>query len=81
MGVNALPDIMNGLLGAGMNPDMSAAILQEGTTARQRKVVATISTLEQKSKEANIKPPAVIVVGKVCGLSEELAWHENLPQF
>lgn len=79
MGVNALPDIMNGLLKAGMNPDMPAAILQEGTTARQRKVVATISTLEQKSKEANIKPPAVIVVGKVCGLSEELAWHENLP--
>lgn len=79
MGVNALPDIMNGLLEAGMNPDMPAAILQEGTTARQRKVVATVGTLVEKSKEAQIKPPAVIVVGKVCELSDELSWYENLP--
>ncbi|MGN1266431.1 MAG: uroporphyrinogen-III C-methyltransferase [Dorea sp.] len=79
MGVNALSDIVKGLTDAGMSPDMSAAILQEGTTARQRKVVATVGTLMEKAEEVQIKPPAVIVVGKVCQLSEKLAWYEKLP--
>ena len=41
MGITALEDICNGLLGAGMDPDMPAAVLQQGTTAGQKRVVAT----------------------------------------
>ena len=37
MGVAALPDICDGLLRAGMDRDMPAAILQRGTTADQKK--------------------------------------------
>lgn len=79
MGVRSLPDIMAGLLGAGMDPDTPAAVLQEGTTAGQRRVVATISTLANAAAEARIAAPAIIVVGGVCGLADEFAWHESLP--
>ncbi len=81
MGVSALPDIMSCLMAAGMDADMPAAILQQGTTARQKKIVATVATLEQKVKELGIDPPGIIVVGKVCALADEFAWWEKLPLF
>ncbi len=79
MGVRSLPDIMKGLLDAGMSPDMPAAVLQEGTTAGQRRVVATVSTLAEAAKQAGIAAPSIIVVGGVCGLADDFAWHERLP--
>ena len=62
-----------------MEPDMPAAILQKGTTAGQKKVVATISTLEEEVERQGIETPAIIVVGRVCGLAEAFAWYEKLP--
>ena len=79
MGVTALPDIMAGLLKAGMDPQMPAAILQKGTTAGQKRIVATVSTLEQEVERQGVETPAIIVVGRVCGLSECFAWYEKLP--
>ena len=79
MGVRSLPDIMAGLLAAGMSADTPAAVLQEGTTAGQRRIVATVDTLAQAAEEAGIKAPAIIVVGGVCGLADQFAWREKLP--
>lgn len=81
MGVTMLPDIRRKLLEAGMRPDVPAAILQEGTTAGQRKVIATVGELEEKAREAEIRPPAIIVVGDVCRLAETLSWRERLPLY
>lgn len=79
MGVTALRQIMTNLLEAGIDPEMPAAVLQEGTTARQKKVVSTVAHLYEAAKEAGIRPPAIIVVGRVCALSERLSWYEGLP--
>lgn len=79
MGVGSMKIICDGLMDAGMSPDMPAAILQEGTSAAQRKVVSTVSNLVNDAEKAQIKPPAVLVVGKVCALSEHLSWTQNRP--
>ena len=79
MGLTALPSIMRGLMDAGMDPDLPAAVLEKGTTAGQRRVVATVSTLEAESARARIQAPAIIVVGEVCRLSEAFAWAERRP--
>lgn len=79
MGVAALGEIRSNLLKAGMCPDMPAAILQEGTTAEQKTVIATLDTLEKKAKDEGIGSPAIIVIGEVCKLSGELSWYEKLP--
>ena len=79
MGIAALADIMKGLLDGGINPDMPAAVLQQGTTAGQKRVVATVSTLEEEVKRQGIETPAIIVVGKVCTLADEFGWYERLP--
>lgn len=79
MGVTALPDIMKGLLDAGMDLKTPAAILQQGTTANQKRIVATVGTLEDEVRKQGIETPAIIVVGKVCSLAERFAWYEKLP--
>lgn len=79
MGLSTLPVIMRGLLDAGISPQTPAAVLERGTTAGQRRVLATVSTLEEETDRARIKAPAIIVVGEVCRLAESFAWAEKRP--
>ncbi|MDO5545719.1 MAG: uroporphyrinogen-III C-methyltransferase [Eubacteriales bacterium] len=79
MGVTALPLICKGLLDAGMEGDMPAAVIERGTLPRQRKVVSTLERLPQAAEEAEIVSPAIIVVGKVCALSSSFDWFDSLP--
>ena len=81
MGIAALPDICGGLIKAGIDPDMPAAVLQQGTTARQKKIVATVKTLAEEVERQGIIPPGIIVVGKVCSLAYDFAWYEKMPLF
>ncbi|NCC44634.1 MAG: uroporphyrinogen-III C-methyltransferase [Clostridia bacterium] len=81
MGVTALSDICSNLMKAGMNPDMPAAILQQGTTAGQKRIVATVSTLKEEVEKQGIETPAIIVVGGVCEVADKFAWYEKLPLF
>ena len=64
---------------AGIDPDLPAAVLERGTTARQKRVLATVSTLEQEAAGAQIQAPAIIVVGEVCRLADSFAWAEKRP--
>lgn len=79
MGVTALPMICKGLLDAGMSGDMPAAVVERGTLPRQRKVVSTLEKLPQAAQGAKIVSPAIIVVGKVCTLSDSFDWFDHLP--
>jgi len=81
MGLSSLPFIMEGLMSAGMSKKMPAAVLSNGTTSKQQRVVGTIGTIEKLAQEARIKAPAIIVVGEVCKLAEQFAWYEKLPLF
>ena len=79
MSVTSLPQICDGLLGAGMAPDMPAAVIERGTLPGQRKLVSTLENLPRDAQSAGIKSPAIIVVGKVCTLSDRFDWFDNLP--
>lgn len=79
MGIAALPDICAGLLAAGMDPDTPAAVLERGTTADQRRISATVGTLESACAAAAVQTPAIIVVGKVCSVADTFSWFEKRP--
>ena len=79
MGVSALPQICKGLLDAGMEPHMPAAVVERGTTPAQRRISATLGTLPAVAEKAQVESPAVIVVGKVCALAEDFDWFDKLP--
>ena len=77
MGTAALPDLCSGLLEAGMDPDMPAAVLEKGTTPAQRRILGTVATLPECCESAQVQTPAIIVVGRVCTLADTFAWFEN----
>jgi uroporphyrinogen III methyltransferase / synthase len=79
MGVKNLAENCRQLVQAGRDLETPAAVIEKGTTLTQRTVVGTLATIADKAREAEIKPPAVLVVGGVVNLAEPLKWWENRP--
>ncbi len=78
MGVDALSHITQQLLDGGLSPDTATAVIQQGTVPQQRVITGTLVNIAERSKIANIKSPAVTVIGTVVTLSGALAWFEAL---
>ncbi len=72
MGVANLPTIVKELTGNGRSPETPAAIIERGTTPRQRVVVGTLADIYEKAVAANIQPPAITVVGDVVKMGRQL---------
>lgn len=74
MGVAQIGEIVEALQQAGRAADTPAAAIQWGSTARQQVVSATLATIAQAIHHAGLSAPAVIVIGEVAALHQELAW-------
>jgi uroporphyrin-III C-methyltransferase len=72
MGLHNLPAIVANLLAHGRTPQTPVAVIQQGTTDRQKTVIGSLADIVEKS--ASLEAPAVIVVGDVVGLSDKLNW-------
>lgn len=81
MSVASLEDIINGLIDAGANKDTSVAIIENGTTPNQRKIVSNLDNICVDAKDYKIKSPAIIVVGDVSSLANDYDWFSNRPLF
>ncbi|MGO8762575.1 MAG: uroporphyrinogen-III C-methyltransferase [Desulfobaccales bacterium] len=79
MGVKNLAENCRRLVAAGRAPETPAAVIQSGTTLTQRTVVGTLADIAARARQADIKPPAVLVVGSVVELAGPLTWWENRP--
>lgn len=79
MSVSTIGRIAKGLMDAGMESTMPAAVVENGTRPEQRKFVADLGTIEEVVKENKVVSPAVIIVGKVCSLSDQFDWFSKLP--
>ncbi|GAA2501232.1 uroporphyrinogen-III C-methyltransferase [Streptomyces gobitricini] len=65
MGVDKIGAIAEALMAHGKAPDTPLALVQEGTTASQRRVDATLATVAERVAAEDVRPPAVIVIGPV----------------
>ncbi|MFI7385729.1 uroporphyrinogen-III C-methyltransferase [Streptomyces sp. NPDC049813] len=65
MGVDKIDKIAAALVAHGKAPETPVALVQEGTTAAQRRVDATLATVGERVTAEGVKPPAVIVIGPV----------------
>lgn len=79
MGIRNLKEITKKLLEAGMDEDMPSAIIENGTTAKQRVLTGTVSDICKKAYENGVKTPAILTVGEVCRFAENFNWSESLP--
>jgi uroporphyrin-III C-methyltransferase len=74
MGLTRLAEICAQLVAHGASPGTPAAVIERGTTDRQRVTVATLATLPDAAAARGLKPPALIVIGEVVTLRASLDW-------
>jgi len=79
MGIANLEVIAEQLVAHGRSPQTPVAIIRWATTPQQQTLVADLATIVTRARETAIKPPAVIIVGEVIGLRDQLAWFERRP--
>ncbi len=81
MGVESLPETVRKLQGYGLPSSTPIALVQNGTTPRQRTVVGTLTDIVERVNEAKLTSPAVTIVGDVVRLREKLKWFDSKPLF
>ncbi|SCK43432.1 uroporphyrinogen-III C-methyltransferase [Streptomyces sp. WMMB 322] len=68
MAVERLGSIAEALMRHGRDAETPVAVVQEGTTATERRVDATLATVAERAAAAEVRPPAVVVVGDVVSV-------------
>ncbi|WP_321494188.1 uroporphyrinogen-III C-methyltransferase [uncultured Desulfobacter sp.] len=81
MGVKNLSNIVTKLMEHGKPSDTPVALVRWGTTTRQQTVTGTLATIVDEVEKAGLKSPAIIVVGHVVSLRDELSWFDKKPLF
>ena len=81
MGVAHLRQIVERLITHGRDPRTPVSLVRVGTTPQQHVVQGTLDTIVEKVAAAQLKSPAVIVVGAVNRLREQLRWFDTKPLF
>jgi siroheme synthase len=69
MGAQTLPVITRQLVQHGLASSTPVALISNGTTDRERRVVGTLSTIERLAQRAALQGPALCMVGDVVGLA------------
>ena len=81
MGMENLAHIVNQLIQNGKPSSTPVAVISQGTSSRQGTLVGTLEDIVSRAKQEGFEPPAVIVVGEVVQLREQLRWFDNRPLF
>ncbi len=74
MGLLSLEAVCAGLVSHGVDEHLPAALVEQGTTPRQRVFAATVGTLPAAISGAEVKAPTLIIIGEVVRLRDRLAW-------
>ena len=81
MGVAHLRQITERLITYGRDPQTPVSLVRVGTTPQQQVVQGTLEDIVQKVEASQLKSPAVIVVGEVNRLRQQLRWFDTKPLF
>jgi len=81
MGVRRLADLATELLKQGKPPHTLVAVIERGTTPAQRTVTGPLSEIAERVKTEGVAAPAVIVIGQVVAMADQLCWFEDRPLF
>ena len=79
MGLHGVGVVSGQLIKHGLPADTPVALVQQGTTQNQRVVVTDLEGLAATVKREQVKPPTIIIVGRVVELHATLQWFHPLP--
>jgi uroporphyrinogen III methyltransferase / synthase len=81
MAMGNLAAICERLIERGRAPETPVAVIQDGTRPTQRTVTGTLASIADTAQRAGMTAPAIVVVGDVVTLREELRWYDRAPLF
>lgn len=81
MGIFAIREIAAEIMRHGRSPATPAVAVRWGTRPDQETVTGTLATIAERIEQADLKPPATVIIGEVAALHEKLDWFEKLPLF
>lgn len=76
MGLSRLEIICKNLISGGLDKKTPVAVIQNGTTPKHKMIKGNLSNISQKVQQAKIRPPSIIIIGKVVNLSEVIGWRK-----
>ncbi|AGA91360.1 uroporphyrin-III C-methyltransferase [Thioflavicoccus mobilis 8321] len=76
MGLVGLPVIVEQLIAHGVSPQMPVALIQQGTTHKQRVYSGTLLDIVEKVRRDPPQPPTLVIVGEVVRLRERFNWFQ-----
>ena len=72
MAVERIAAVAEALLRHGRSPETPVMVVQDGTLPTQRALTATLATVAERVTTAGIRPPAIVVVGEVVKVGQEI---------
>ncbi|HXB59066.1 MAG TPA: uroporphyrinogen-III C-methyltransferase [Candidatus Acidoferrales bacterium] len=81
MGTAKLDEWAKALVKHGVPAKTPVAIVQWGTLGKQKSAAGTLATIAVLAKEKKMSPPALVILGDVVQLREQLNWFEKRPLF
>jgi uroporphyrin-III C-methyltransferase/precorrin-2 dehydrogenase/sirohydrochlorin ferrochelatase len=69
MGAETLSPIARQLMQHGLSPRTPVALIENGTTDRERRIVGTLATIERQAMRAQLEGPTLFMIGDVVGLA------------
>jgi uroporphyrinogen III methyltransferase/synthase len=81
MGMRRIEQITAAIVEGGRPISTPAAVVQWGTRPEQRVVVGTLGDIAERVRTAGVTNPAIILVGDVVSLRNELRWYDRRPLF
>ena len=72
MGMTHLNELVEGFTSRGVSPDADIALIENGTRSNQKVVTGTLRDIEAKAAEEEVKGPAIIMIGSVVRMRDQL---------
>jgi len=76
MGLSRLEIICEKLISGGLDKKTPVAVIQNGTTDEHRMIKGNLLNISKKVEQARVKPPSIIIIGKVVDLSDKIGWRK-----
>ena len=79
MGMANLENICEQLISHGRSPKTPVVVVRWATLPRQETISGDLTNIAKIARSADFKPPAVIFIGEVNSLRDQLRWFDNRP--
>jgi uroporphyrin-III C-methyltransferase/precorrin-2 dehydrogenase/sirohydrochlorin ferrochelatase len=75
MGLGHLAELTRAFIEKGASPSLPVALIDNGTRPNQQVVTGTLDTVTEQAAKADVKGPAILIIGSVVRLREKLDWY------